>query len=267
MRVSLTAADLTPERPARMYPSGAPTLVCLASPPSRGRYRLLAGPAPGADPVKARCIKDPEAVAALDAIAGSVEPLDRAGKMRLAEALSPHVRAPQLAALLDHRDPAEVWRWGALGRAHPKLRDAILAGQLRMAHARHLLSMAHEAQADWTTRALRGRWSVRKLTAAIRQEHGAAAGVPSSADIRSLETTLGDRLGAPVRLVWPDDPTAQRRLEIDWFDVESLKGILGQLAAGPEQLDEPLQMLRRRLVIDVQNSGELAALTDHLLSG
>lgn len=263
MRIRLTAAQLTPDRPARRYGPGAPTLV---APSGADRYRLLAGPAPGAERTTAWCVSEPQAIAALEELDATTGTLDRPQQIRTAAALAPHLRAPQLAALLGHRDPAEVWRWGALGRAHPKLRDAILDGKLRMTHARPLLRLPPAAQAEWAARALRGRWSVRQLTAAIRRENGpAAAEAPSSADIRALEDRVGERLGTTVKLLWPDDPAAPRSLVIDWFDVEALKGILAQLAAGPELTGQPLQVQARQLVIALQNADELSALTQHLL--
>lgn len=266
MRITLAAADLTPERPARTWPAGTPTLVAPVKGATAGaRYRLLAGPAPTDATVRARCLTDAGAIQALEALASDSAPIDRLRKLRLAATLSPHLNAPQLAALLEHRDPAEVWRWGALGRAHSTLREAVLAGELTMGHARYLLGMSQGEQSDWTTRARRGRWSVRKLATAIRQGGGAEA--PSSADIQAVETRIGERLGATVRVHWPDDPVATRKLVIDWYDVESLKGILTQLAAGPEIDAAQAPVQARQLVIPLQNSDELSALTQHLLEG
>ena len=265
MRITLSRALLTAARPLRAdYSKAAPVLVTPADP---GRYRLIAGPIPDRDSFPGWSLDDAEAVEAIEAFASTSEPTTRAQKMRLAALLTPHLRAPAIAALLSHRDPAEVWRWGALGRASAALRDAVLADKLTMTHARPLLALPLQDQQAWVTRAIRGHWSVRQLTAAIRRESTPQpATLPASADISALQTALGERLGTTVQIEWPEDPAAQRSLAIDWYDVESLKGILTQLSVGPELDPPPPQSPRRRLVIALQNADELAALTGHLTS-
>jgi len=264
MRLTLSLAKLTADRPLRAdYGRGAPVLVTRADP---DRYRLIGGPLPDRASFPGWSLDDPNTVEAIEAFASSSEPISRGQKMRLAVLLAPHLRAPAIAAFLNHRDPAEVWRWGALGRASDALRDAVLAEQLTMTHARPLLALPPQDQRSWVTRAIRGHWSVRQLTAAIRRESASspAANLPASADIQALQTALGERLGTAVQVDWPEDPAAQRSLAIDWYDVESLKGILAQLSAGPEIDRAPSRSPRRRLVIALQNADELAALTGHL---
>lgn len=263
MLLTLSHAQLAPGLPLRTaYGVNAPTLVAPAA--ASGHYRLLAGPLPQEEPFKARLITDGEAISALDLFTQTAEPLPRLGQIALACALSAHLRTPQISALLHVRNSPEVWRWAALAKAAPTLRDAVLSGKLSAGHLRPLLTLRVAEQTEWTARALRGRWSVRQLTAALRRESGRLDG-PSNADLRALEAALGERLGTTVRVDWPDDPAGQRRLLIHWYDVESLKGILDQLARGPEYDDTaPLPAQARQLVIPVQNAGELAALTQHL---
>ena len=266
MRITLASTDLTPERPQRSWPASAPTLVeRLSEPAGLARYRLLAGAAPTDGTVRAKVISDPEAVRVLAALASSSTPVDRPNQIRIAAALSPHMNAPQLAGLLGHRDPAEVWRWCALGRAHSALRDAIANGELTMGHARYLLGLPQSVQAAWTVRATRGRWSVRKLIAAMRQLPTAPE--PSSADIQALETRISEQLGAATRVHWADSPEGMRKLSISWFDVESLKGILSQLSNGPDMEAAQPPVKARQLDIHLQTADELSALTQHLLDG
>lgn len=255
---------LIADRPIRTAYASANAPV-LVTPMGPAQYRLLAGPFPERASQSVCCLTDPKVITAVEGFSATAEPVSRDQKMRLAVLLAPHLRAPAIAALLEHRDPTEVWRWGALGRASAALREAVFAGHLTATHARPLLGLSMAQQEEWAARAIRGRWSVRQLTAAIRRNGaGQADRSAGSADLHALETVLGERLGTAVRVNWPEDPAAQRSLIIDWYDVESLKGILSQLAAGPEIGDEAVQALRRQLVIPVQNADELAALTGHL---
>lgn len=159
---------------------------------------------------------------------------------------------------------AEVWRWIALERrACPELRTAVEEGRLTLGHTRYLLGLPAEQQKVWTKACVRGGWSVHRLRAELRG--GVTPGAPqASPDVAELERRLSAALGAAVGVDWPDDPRSRRQVTIDWFDVESLKGIFAKLAAGPEMAPQPAA--RRRLVIEVQSADELAALTDHLLA-
>lgn len=262
MRISLSRDSLTADQPLRSdYGKSAPLLVAPAAP---GKYRHIAGRIPDSEPFPARLIEDPLTIEAIDAFSASTGPVTLGQKMRLASLLFAHLKAPAIAALLNHRDPAEVWRWAALGQASPALRDAVLSERLTITHARPLLALPHQDQEAWVNRAVRGRWSVRRLTMAIKRESAGQPPPVESADIQALQNTLGERLGTSVQVCWPEDPAGARAFVIDWYDVESLKGILAQLAAGPDMNAPPSQSVRRQLVIPLQNADELEALTGHL---
>ncbi|WP_440986302.1 hypothetical protein ACQHIH_21995 (plasmid) [Xanthomonas sontii] len=186
--------------------------------------------------------------------------------MRHAIALSGEVRATALCRLLGETNHPEVWRWTALRHAAPELREAVLAGTLSRGHIRPLLSMPTEKQADWTKRAIRGRWSVRRLAAMIAREASGESPEPlPQADILHLQEQLGLRLGAPVRLDWPDQASA-RAIIIGYSDMETLKGLFEELARGPESPSDPGRALRY-LRIEVADADELEALTGHLFGG
>lgn len=86
---------------------------------------------------------------------------------------------------------------------------------------------------------------------------------PAAADTKHLEDQLGQRLGSPVRLEWPDAP-GTRALIIGYSDMETLKGVLQELARGPEGTGH-LGSAMRSLRIEIADADELDALTGHLL--
>ncbi|WP_307546718.1 hypothetical protein [Xanthomonas sacchari] len=186
-------------------------------------------------------------------------------KMRLAITLSGEVKATALCRLLGESNHPEVWRWTALRHTAPELREAVLAGTLSRGHVRPLLRMSQDEQAEWTKRAVRGRWSVRALAAMVAREGARKTPeTPPPADILRLQEQLGLRLGAPVRLDWPDEPSA-RALIVGYSDMETLKGVFQELARGPESSIDPGRTLRY-LRIAVADADELDSLTGHLLA-
>lgn len=266
MARKIRAAQLTEHRPTRTaYPAGTPRLLAAEG---GARYRLLAGPAPHPDegPCEGWLLTDVDAVAAAETL-GSVIPTDLStlDKMRLAIALSGEVKATALCRLLGESNHPEVWRWTALRHTAPELRQAVLTGRLSRGHVRPLLSMSQDKQTDWTKRAVRGRWSVRMLAAMVAREGaGKAPEPPPPADTLRLQEQLGLRLGAPVRLDWPDQASA-RALVIGYSDMETLKGVFQELARGPESSINSGRALRY-LRIEVADADELESLTGHLLA-
>lgn len=266
MARKIRAAQLTEHRPTRTaYAAGTPRLLAAEG---GARYRLLAGPAPHLDEgtCEGLVLTDVDAVDAAQTLGSSMpNELSTLDKMRLAIALSGEVKATALCHLLGESNHPEVWRWTALRHTAPELREAVLAGTLSRGHVRPLLRMTRDEQAEWTKRAIRGRWSVRALAAMVARERaGKAPEPPPAADTLRLQERLGLRLGAPVRLDWPDLPS-DRALVIGYSDMETLKGVFQELARGPEGSADPGRTLRY-LRIEVADSDELESLTGHLLA-
>lgn len=268
MARKIRSAQLTAHRPDRVdYDPGTPRLLQSAE---GARYRLLAGPAPALpdDLVGGLVLTDAETIAAAVRL-GTTSPAELTviEKIQLAIALADDVKATALCLLLGERNHPEVWRWTALKRAAQELRGAVLSGSLTRGHARPLLPLPSQLQAEWTRRALRGRWSVRTLTSMVAREGKAgtpATPSPAAADTKHLEDQLSQRLGSPVRLEWPEAP-GTRSLIIGYSDMETLKGVLQELARGPEGTGH-LGNAMRSLRIELADADELDALTGHLLS-
>ncbi len=183
------------------------------------------------------------------------------------------------AAVLDHHQVRRVLIGSILGRSaievtrliqyvglHPSARSAVAGGELTPAHVRSLAGVPMEAQPTWVSKAIAHQWSTRRLQAELRsestgesrQEQGA------SADMASYERSLSESLGTNVAVLWPEAP-AKRRLAVEWYGVEDLKGILAKLANGPENESSAVQV-KRQLIIEVQDAAELSSLTDHLVA-
>lgn len=265
MRITIPCPALTSDSPLVPGAIQGPCLVAHDDTPESGMYVWVAGPRPTADRSSALLIATVTMTQLQQLASGDRwSLLPRLAQVRIAYALSRDgVRSTEIAALLGHPNKPEVWRWAALADASPALRDAVLEGALSPGHLRPLLSMPPSRQTEWATRARRGRWSVRQLTAAIRAENAPAPAL-SSADIQSLENVLAERLGTGVKLHWSDNPSQGHSLSIDWCDIESLKGVLERLAAGPEALPSR-PVIPRKLTIPLANADELAAVTDHLI--
>lgn len=159
-------------------------------------------------------------------------------------------------------DAAEISRLTAIGTASERLRHALSSGLLQPAHARLLVGLPHAAQVDWTERTLAANWSSRQL-ARVLNEADKGKTTQATPDLGAFETRLAERLGTEVRLYWPDEP-AQRRLVLTWYGPEDLKGLLAQLASGPESSGTPPR--RRELILPLVDPDELDALTGHLVA-
>lgn len=263
MRTSIAHPSLTTPEPLVSGAVSGPCLIARCPAAGSRAFTWVAGPAP-----QPQALLVSEAttafLAAMPSSGGSWSALPRPVQIRAAIALAADgVRPTEIARLLGHPNTPEVWRWAALAEAHPSLRDAVLDGSLTPGHLRPILRMPLSDQADWTARARRGRWSVRQLAAAVKSANSPAPAF-SSADVQSVENALTAQLGCGVRLKWSDAPGAMHSLSIDWCDVESLKGVIERLAAGPEASAQR-PVIARQLVIALANAEELGALTDHLI--
>lgn len=157
--------------------------------------------------------------------------------------------------------PSEITRMTQASGAGARLAAALTKGQLSPAHARILAKLHGDRQSEWTERAVAGGWSYRKLVRMLQDD---GKPVVSSPNLDAFADRLGEQLGTQVQLEWPD-ATAQRRLVLTWYGPEDLKGILAQLAAGPESASTSAR--RRELVLALDSVDELDALTGHLVQG
>lgn len=254
VRVSLISANAS---------SPATGVPVLGAADAAGQYPLLAGSVEGGRTLTAAIVLTPRATDALTPF------LDRPWRglgsedaRQVALVLGAEgARAAEIARLLARRNTPEVWRWLALERATPALREAVAQGRLAAGHTRYLLGLSPADQTEWATRAARGRWSVARLGRELANR-GTAAPAAATADIAQVAAALSERLGSKVEIDWPSE--GARALRIEWFDVESLKGVLDQLSRGPEGGGRI--GAKRELVLQLADADELAALTDHLLA-
>jgi len=107
--------------------------------------------------------------------------------------------------------------------------------ELGMGHARALLGIeAPELMLDIARRIVKSGWSVRETEAAVRKVTGSragqrarkAAGASKDADIRRLETEIGERLGAQVTI---EHGPKGGRLVVRYNSSEELEGILAHI--------------------------------------
>ena len=169
-----------------------------------------------------------------------------------------------LIASIFGRSAIEITRLVQYIDLHPVARSAVTSGQLTPAHVRSLASVPQSEQPRWVSQAITHKWSSRQFEAALR-------GLVAESQVRqepdanmaSYERQLSESLGTNVEVLWPESP-AKRRLAVEWYGVEDLKGILSKLSVGPEQA-RGARPVRRRLIIEVRDSAELSSLTDHLV--
>ncbi len=102
-------------------------------------------------------------------------------------------------------------------------------GQLRAGHAKVLVSLKPMEQRRWAQRVARDRLSVRQLETELAREQATSlkpkAG--ASADLERLQRTLGEQLGAVVRL--DHNKAGSGQLVIKYGSLEALQGLLDRL--------------------------------------
>ena len=164
--------------------------------------------------------------------------------------------------LLRCSDPGTASRWARLTQLPASVLAAMDRGSVTLGHARVFFDAPSDRIDHLVGECDRYHWSVARLKAALTGTSPTSALQPASADIEAFSGALSQALGASVRILWPDRPD-DRRLQITWYDVEGLKGILGHLARGP--LAEGTMPTRARvLTFALVDASELDALTGHL---
>lgn len=257
-------ALLSPGGPgAYPYPALFPVLVDPNRRVLLGTSRLLAGVA--SLPIVESHVKAEASAAlrALDAVATPTPSVLAHAAAALREAGIP-LRWVQ--DILGCTDIGTASRWTRLATLPWPVLQALDRRQIRMGHARHFLGLAPAIVMDLLTRCRMERWSVKRLQAVIAGTDQAPSPAPTSVDIKAFAESLGETLGAEIQIRWPDREQ-DRRLVITWYDVESLKGVMAQLARGPSagSTFDSSSSYRRDLEIAVRSTSELDALTGHLV--
>jgi len=166
--------------------------------------------------------------------------------------------------LLRCSDLGTTSRWARLAQLPETVLSAMDRGSVTFGHARVFFDAPPDRIDHLVGECAKFRWSVARLKSALTGTAPSTARQPASADIEAFSDALSEALGASVRILWPDRPD-DRRLQISWYDVEGLKGILEHLAGGP-MMDGPIRNRARVLEIALSDASELDALTSHLVA-
>ncbi len=118
------------------------------------------------------------------------------------------------------------------------VKDMLEQRALNMGHARALLALqSDDAQVALARRAAQQGWSVRETERAVRRlvktpakAKRTAASAAKNPDVRRLETELGDRLGASVKI---EHGAAGGRVVIRYHSLDELEGIVARLDPRP----------------------------------
>lgn len=108
------------------------------------------------------------------------------------------------------------------------VQQQIIKGNLALGHARLLVNMAVREQCFFTEQVIEHQWSVRTLEEKIKVDKtGNITSDKKSADIRHLETSLAEQMGAPVQII--NENGQGGWLQIKFFDNETLVGLLERM--------------------------------------
>ncbi len=174
------------------------------------------------------------------------------------EDLNPIERARAFQRLQEHFEltQAEIARRVGLERStianlirltelEELIQDEISAGRLSPGHGKALLGMpSGKARLQTALRARDGEWSVRRLEQHVQQLNDERPGetprteAPESsaraAAKRDLERRLRDRFGTKVR-VHLDKAGLRGRIQVDFYDLEQLDGVLARMGVSPDR--------------------------------
>jgi hypothetical protein len=236
------------------YPKDVPLLVQAAT------DEVLVGSSrlPGADAPTLPCWlleADERAIEALRDFDQARDP--RPSQTALAAAAMQRVGLllSEIRSVLGVSDVATASRWAALATMPPKVLQLLDARHITFGHARLLIGLGETRAEFLVGECVAYGWTNDQLRQAIRGE-----APPSGPDATAYAQALTQRLGTECLLLWPDSP-GKRRLVIEYFDTEALKGVFEQLARGPEG---PRRNLKRQLEIGLVDVDELESLTAHL---
>lgn len=117
---------------------------------------------------------------------------------------------------------------------NPLVKRMLEAGELEMGHARALLGLAGESQAEAAQEVIRRHLSVRATEVLVRKWQDGAGkkgkkekSKPADPDITRLENDLAERLGAPVAI--KHKKSGKGTLEVRYNSLDELDGILSRI--------------------------------------
>lgn len=117
-----------------------------------------------------------------------------------------------------------------LNELHPEAKHLLLKGAIEMGHARALLGLDYERQAEVARRVAAKQLTVRAtelLVQALREGSKAQARIDKDPDIRRLEENLSTRIGASVLIRHGKKGTGQLIIQYDSLD--QLEGVLDRI--------------------------------------
>ncbi len=205
-----------------------------------GRYEIIAGERrwraaqmAGLDavPVVVRDVPDQAAIAI-----ALIENIQR-------ENLNPVEEAQALKRLLEEFGLTHQQTADAVGRSRaavtnllrllelePRVRGMLENGDLEMGHARAMLSLASELQAQAAREVVEKGLSVReaeRLVKRLQEPTRKPPPVPPNPDVTRLQDDLAERLGAAVNI--RHSPKGKGKLVIEFNSLDELDGILGHI--------------------------------------
>jgi len=135
-------------------------------------------------------------------------------------------------------------------------------GSITMGHAHVLLPLPVQDRERWAGNVIAHRLSVSALVSAIARKRNPAT---ISSDIQRIQTTLGDRLGAPIEITW-NDATGASTVALRWFTAADLLGVLAKLSQAPYPESHALPNEAREIRFRISSLDEFDALFGHLLA-
>ena len=110
---------------------------------------------------------------------------------------------------------------------HPEVQQLLKAGQLDMGHARTLLAVPESKQIEIAHKIVRQGLSVRATERLVKQQKINKSEAPDNPNLRSLQQSLSERLGAAVAI--KHAKSGKGKVEIKYNSLTELDGILAKI--------------------------------------
>ena len=110
---------------------------------------------------------------------------------------------------------------------HPEVQQLLKAGQLDMGHARTLLAVSESKQIEIAHKIVRQGLSVRATERLVKQQKINKSEAPDNPNLRSLQQSLSERLGAAVAI--KHAKSGKGKVEIKYNSLTELDGILAKI--------------------------------------
>lgn len=209
-------------------------------------------------------IEDTGAIADLRSLDMDVAPLPSVRARAVRSLLDHGIGLAQLAACVpDLGSLSAASRWASLASSDPYVLGCLDKGTLSFSHASALIPLSHAQQRQWAERCVAGRWSHARLVRSLRESAGAARS-ENDLDVRSYAKAIQEKLGAKTEISW-DSVSRRGEVSFEWFSIEELQGLMEQLGRAPPS-EAALPFKSRRLVLSLESTDEIDALTAHLFA-